>query len=94
MGFRLVYWDQWFSTWAILSPEVHGTMYVETFVIVRTGRRQERHDVTGIWLVEARDATACGRAPQRIIWPQTIVSWLRNPHLDAHYVNSLSTAFL
>lgn len=39
MGFRLVYWDQWFSTWAILSPEVHGTMYVETFVIVRTGRR-------------------------------------------------------
>lgn len=26
MGFRLVYWDQWFSTWAILSPKVYGTM--------------------------------------------------------------------
>lgn len=26
MGFRLVYWDRWFSTWAILFPKVHGTM--------------------------------------------------------------------
>ena len=86
MGLRLVYWDQWFSTRAILWPRVHGTKSGDIFYREDWEVGRERHDVTGTQWVETKVLPHILRCAGKL---KTILPGMRDPNRNAHCANSL-----
>lgn len=92
MGFRLVYWDQWFSPRAILCPRVQGTKSGGIFFYHRDWEvGGERHNVTGTQWAETK---MLSNTPQCAGKLKAAVSGMGDPNRDAHCSNSLPTALL